>query len=367
VAIRLGWNKRAWRSAVPQLALLAASAALVGWPLISYGLEHRSSFSQRIGQTSIFNSDSLAGRAPLARVEENVRLNLGIWSERGDRIGRHNLPDAPMLDPLTGAAFAIGAGLTLARLRDRRALLLAAWLGLALIPGVFSIEAPHAVRTVEVIAPTMLLAAVGAVTLAAKLKHTGEEHSVAETMDDGRSTTRVSSIVYRLSSPQSRQTRQKLLRTLGAGLLVAALVLNGARYFVAWPASLKAYEEFLVPETHAGEIIQRLAAQPEIRGSQLQIYVPADAAQTDVLRYLTSGIALHTFEPSRLGLAAGEHALLIEIGDQLRTPEAIIAALGDGATQLASGPISPLSGQPEWAIYGRGPDATRVVAQALTP
>ena len=94
---------------LPRLALLGLAAALVAWPLISYGISHRASFGQRIGQTSIFNSDSLAGRAPLARVEENVRLNLGIWNERGDRIGRHNLPNAPMLDPLTGVAFVIGA------------------------------------------------------------------------------------------------------------------------------------------------------------------------------------------------------------------------------------------------------------------
>jgi 4-amino-4-deoxy-L-arabinose transferase-like glycosyltransferase len=351
-AIRLGWDIRAWRAAVPRLVLLGVSAALVGWPLIRYGIEHRSSFSQRIGQTSIFNSDSLAGRAPLARVEENVRLNLGIWSERGDRIGRHNLPDAPMLDPLSGAAFAIGAGLALTRLRDRRALLLAAWLGIALVPGIFSIEAPHAVRTVEVIAPTMLLAAVGTVTLATSLTDEGRR-----TKDEGQTRAHRSSLVIRPSS----------IFMLIAGLLVIVLALNGARYFVAWPASPKAYEEFLVPETHAGELIQRLAAQPQIRAGSYQIYVPADAAQTDVLRYLTSGITLHAFDPNRLAIPPGEPALLIDVGERLSAPEAITAALGDGAAPLASGPISPLTGQPEWAIYGRGPEAAQAVAHALAP
>jgi hypothetical protein len=168
VALRLGWNLRAWRAALPRLMMLGTIAALGAWPLIDYGISHRASFSQRIGQTSIFTSDSLDGHAPLGRIEENVRLNLGLWNERGDRIGRHNLPGAPMLDPLTGAAFAIGAGLVLTRLRDRRALLLVLWMAVALVPGMFSIEAPHAVRTVEAIAPTMLLAAVGIGTLASK-------------------------------------------------------------------------------------------------------------------------------------------------------------------------------------------------------
>jgi 4-amino-4-deoxy-L-arabinose transferase-like glycosyltransferase len=350
IALRLGWDRRAWRMAVPRLALLGIAAALVAWPLISYGMSHRASFSQRIGQTSIFNSDSLAGRAPLARIEENVRLNLGLWNERGDRIGRHNLPDAPMLDPLTGAAFAIGAGLILTRLSDRRALLLALWMGVALAPGIFSIEAPHAVRTVETITPAILLAAVGCFTLATRTKDEGRR-----TKDEGRKPHLPSSLVVRRWSGG----------ILTAGLLIAVFALNGARYFVAWPQSPKAYEEFFVAETHAGELIQRLAAQPEIRAGSYQIYVPASALQNDVVRYLTSGIPLETFAHNRLATPAGDHALLIDIGEQASDPQALRQALGDGAVLLGSGPISPLSGGPEWTIYGRGPAAAQAVAQAL--
>jgi hypothetical protein len=354
VALRLGWDQRAWRAAAPQLALLGLAAALVAWPLISYGISHRASFSQRIGQTSIFNSDSLDGRAPLARIEENVRLNLGIWNERGDRIGRHNLPDAPMLDPLTGTAFAIGAGLILTRLNDRRALLLAIWMGVALVPGIFSIEAPHAVRTVEAIAPTMLLAAVGACTLATKDEGRRTKDEGRRTKDEGRPTTHLLS-------------RPVLPTVIGIGLLLAALTLNGARYFVAWPDSPKAYEEFFVAETHAGEVIQRLVAQPEIQAGGYMIYVPASAVTSDVLRYLTSGITLETFAHSRLTTPAGNHALLIDIGDQTSDPQDLRHALGDGAARLGAGPISPLSGKPERTIYGRGPAAARAVARALAP
>jgi 4-amino-4-deoxy-L-arabinose transferase-like glycosyltransferase len=363
-ALRLGWHRQAWRAAAPRLALIGLAAALVAWPLIDYGLAHRSSFSQRIGQTSIFNSDALAGRAPLARVEENLRLNLGIWSERGDRIGRHNLPDAPMLDPLTGAAFAIGAGLALTRLRDRRALLLALWLGVALVPGIFSIEAPHAVRTVEAIAPAILLAAVGACAVADWVTQFSGNSSTATTIDDKRWTAPLSSIVYH---PSSLQARQALSFLIGAGLLLAALALNGTRYFVAWPASPKAYEEFFVAETHAGELIQHLVAQPEIRAGGYQIYIPAGAVRNDVLRYLTNGIALNTFAHNRLAAPAGDRALLIDIGDQPGDPRALREALGPGAAQLASGPISPLSGKPEWTLYGRGPEAALAVARALAP
>jgi hypothetical protein len=352
IALRLGWDVREWRAALPRLALLGIAAALVAWPLIDYGISHRASFGQRIGQTSIFNSDSLAGRAPLARIEENVRLNLGIWNERGDRIGRHNLPNAPMLDPLTGVAFVIGASLILTRLRDRRALLLALWMGMALVPGIFSIEAPHAVRTVEAIAPTMLLAAVGICTL------TTTTDDRQPTTDD-RQTMHLSSVVLRLPS------RSALPTVIGIGLLFAALTLNGARYFVTWPQSPQAYAEFFVAETHAGELIQRLAAQPEIQAGSYQIYVPADAIKSDVIRYLTSGIALETFVHSRLSTPAGDNALLIDIGEQSSDPQALRQALGAGAALLGSGPISPLNGKPEWTIYGRGAAAAQAVAHAL--
>jgi hypothetical protein len=238
------------------------------------------------------------------------------------------------------------------RLRDRRALLLMLWLGVALVPGIFSIEAPHAVRTVEAIAPTMLLAAVGACTLLQPPRHQGRQDTNKKKF--------LGVLGVLAVKPLSASA-------LAGALLLAALALNGARYFVAWPASPKAYEEFFVAETHAGELIQRLVAQPELRAGGYQIYVPAGALRNDVLRYLTSGIALNTFAHNRLASPAGDRALLIDIGDQPGDPQALRQALGDGAALLASGPISPLSGKPEWILYGRGPETAQAVARALAP
>src|SRR5262249_17340191 len=152
-----------------------------------YALTNPSQYNRRINETSIFNLDSLAGHAPAGLVEQNLRLIVGMWNERGDRIGRHNLPNAPMLDPLTGALFAAGAGLALGRLRDRGPRLLLIWLGVTLIPSLFSIETPNAVRTIEAIAPSLLLASIGGCELANWL---------------------------------SRQMRRPLRRTLSAALLL---------------------------------------------------------------------------------------------------------------------------------------------------
>ena len=35
---------------------------------------------------------------PLARLEESLRANLGIWNEHGDDNARHNLSGAPELE-----------------------------------------------------------------------------------------------------------------------------------------------------------------------------------------------------------------------------------------------------------------------------
>ena len=140
---------------------------------------------------------------------------------------------------------------------------------------------------------------------------------------------------------------------------------NGINDANAVSRSPKAYEEFVVAETHAGEIIQRLVAQPEIQAGGYKIYVPASAVKSDVLRYMTSEITLATFAHSRLTTPAGDLAALIDIGDQTSDPQDLRHALGDGAALLGSGPISPFSGKPEWTIYGRGPAVVQAVARAL--
>jgi 4-amino-4-deoxy-L-arabinose transferase-like glycosyltransferase len=333
----LGKDLRAWRAALPYLALAAVVATLFAWPLVHYAVVDAAGFDRRINQTSIFNPDSLAGRAPAARVEENVRLNLGIWNERGDSIGRHNLPGAPLLDPISGALFALGAGLALAWSGDRRMRLVLVWLGMALIPGVFSIEAPHAVRTVEVIAPTMLLIALGADVL-----------------------------LRSLAGFKGPIWRHQAQWAMIAAASVAVLALNGLRYFVIWPATPKAYEEFYVADTHIGEVTQLLARAPDLSAKGYRIFLPAEPHDDDVLGYLTSGVDVGTFDGQALSQAPGDHALLIVYGDLSAAAAAQARqALGPGGSELGTGPLSPLSGRPEFVIYGRGPEAARAVDQTL--
>lgn len=329
-ALALLWFGRdwqAWRRALPYLALAAVLALALAAPLIKYAWDNQAAFGRRIGQTSIFNPDSLETRAPLARLEENLGLLLGMWNERGDYIGRHNLPNAPMLDPLTGGVFVVGVALALASLADRRARALCLWLALGLAAGLFSIEAPHAMRTVESLAPTLLLAGLGADALLATL------------------------------------SRLRLRQAALAAMALAVLLLNGVRYFVVWPAQSQVYEQFYVADTHIGMLAQRLARDPALAGYRL--FIPSDPGDDDVLRYLTSNIQVGYFDGRALSDPPGPSALLLAYGDRPDIPlERAAGALGPGARVLARGPRALTTGGPEYVIYGIGTPPSQALARA---
>ena len=310
---------------------------LVLGPLIKYGLNDPTGYTERLDQTSVFNADASAGHAPAGRIEQNARLILGMWNEHGDENARHNLSGAPMLDPLTGAAFVVGAGMLLLRLRDRRARLVLLWLGVMLIPALMSNQEPHAVRTVEAIAPSMVLAGIGATALLGW----------------------VLELRYWRSNP-------RLGWVIASGLLVCVLALNTWRYFVTWPASTGAYHEFYVADTHIGEVVQRLARSAGSSAKGYQIFLPQVQGDNEVLDYLTYGIAVHSAAKGRSVAAQCGGALLIAYGIQ---PAADVQqarrVLGPGALVIGEGPRSPLDGKPEFVIYACDTTARPVVARAL--
>lgn len=335
VVIVLGRDRSAWRAAMPRLVVMGVSLLVALGPLIGYAFSHWDAYNQRIQQTSVFNADSLAARAPAARLEENIALNLGLWNERGDRIGRHNLPGAPLLDPISGVLFLIGVALMLALWRERRVQVVAAWLGVSLIPGLFSIEAPHALRTVETIGPSLVLVSVGGFALFA----------------------------YGARALRDRHHRA-VGYVLAMGVLVSMVALNGVRYFVVWPAAPRVAEEFYVADTQMGEMIQRVVQTPEFAAGAYQIFVPSDAIDNAVVPYLDWGIALGRFDGKQLSEPPGAQALVFMYGDApAETQAAALRLLGPQALIVGQGPQATPSAPPAFVIYGRGADVREMVAR----
>ncbi len=338
IAIILGRSLRAWRVAATRLAMVGLFLLLVLAPLIDYGIRDPVGYTRRLDQTSVFNEDASAGHAPAWRIEQNVRLILGMWNEHGDENARHNLSGAPMLDPLTGAAFVIGAGILLLRLRDRRARLVLLWLGVMLIPALMSNQEPHAVRTVEAIAPSMVLAGIGATAL----------------------------LGWVLALRPCRYNL-RLGWAICGGLIICVLVLNTWRYFVSWPATTGAYHEFYVADTHIGEIVQHLASNADLSSAGYQIFLPQARGDNEVLDYLTYGIAVHSSAKGRVVAAQCSRSLLIAYGIQPASDmQQARRVLGPGAMIIGAGPRSPLDGRPEFVVYGCDATTRPFVARALT-
>jgi len=90
-----------------------------------------------------------------------VKKHLLMFNVAGDRNPRHNLPGEPMLDPITGAFFLLGAAWSLWHWKDHRRGLVIIWVGVTLLGGILTrlAEAPQAYRTLAVAPAVALMAA----------------------------------------------------------------------------------------------------------------------------------------------------------------------------------------------------------------
>ncbi|MGI6207243.1 MAG: PA14 domain-containing protein [Anaerolineae bacterium] len=160
VPIYLLFRRLPPKEALIGLALLGLSALIASTPEVYHYFDDPESFTERTRRLSI------VGERPLweARhdIAESLRRHLGMFNLAGDRNGRHNLPGAPLLHPVTGALFVLGAVGCLTRWRRPQVWVLGAWMAAMLPAGVLSVlfEAPQALRTIGVIPAVYLIAAV---------------------------------------------------------------------------------------------------------------------------------------------------------------------------------------------------------------
>lgn len=256
VALLLGRSAPAWRRAAPGLLALAAAALLTVAPMIAFWVTNPGGFNQRVGQVSLLDRES-EKRAISVDLDRNLSRYALMWHVEGDFNGRHNVPRAPMLDPLTGVLFLTGM-ITLAAGRPTAARYpLLTLLAVGLLPGLLSTDAPHAVRVVDAIAPAVLIAAFAAAPTAGALAGWP-----------------------RLRAP--------ILAAAAAGLLL----FNGWSYFGRVPYDPRIWEAFRYP---AETMISRTIHEGRCAGPAL---VPQAVARSDVLRYMTTGSPVEAFDPA---------------------------------------------------------------------
>ena len=143
-------------------------------PLILYFTEHPEDFAARTGQVSIF-----ADEHPLrAFVISNIKT-VGMLTVFGDCNSRHNFPCLPVLHPIVAIAFLYGLYMILKQKIGLPKATLLAWLLFMMLPATFTREGmPHALRSIGMIPPVMIIAAFGAYVLWEKYA-TGLQQMVA--------------------------------------------------------------------------------------------------------------------------------------------------------------------------------------------
>ena len=163
--------RRDWRG----LAMIAAAAGVVFAPLGVDYVRNPWHFHGRTDEVSMFVkqvevTDSAGVKTTeivrksvtevLRDVGANARDIALMWTWRGDHVGKHNLPLAPVFEQATGLLFFVGLGWCLVNIsRNQTAFLVPAWLGLMALTSVFSFGAPNILRMLAA-APAAVLAMV---------------------------------------------------------------------------------------------------------------------------------------------------------------------------------------------------------------
>ncbi|HUS70493.1 MAG TPA: PA14 domain-containing protein [Anaerolineae bacterium] len=117
-----------WLSFLASAIVITVPLAAIVWrePHLAFGERFSSVMPVVSGSDGVAGADSVAERA--------LRL-LGFFNYQGEAWGAVNLPDLPMLDPVTGLFFVLGLGYYLFRFWRNRHLFLLSWFLITIIGG----------------------------------------------------------------------------------------------------------------------------------------------------------------------------------------------------------------------------------------
>ena len=145
------------RRVVRGLVWSALAAAVLLAPLAVYASRHFQTFLERSSTVAIWNPAHHLS-VPSA-LWDNCKAHLLMFNFQGDANPRHNLPGHPLLTAIEGVLLVLGTGFALGRGRRWPQAFLLAWLAVMLLPGILTIEAPQAYRTIGALPAVFLLIA----------------------------------------------------------------------------------------------------------------------------------------------------------------------------------------------------------------
>jgi len=209
------------------------AAIVVVMPLVNHFVAHPEDFFGRTSQISVFNSET-----PVRDLLLNSVKTLGMFNVAGDFNWRHNFAGRPELFLPVSFFFLLGAYLTVKKILAKKLLrphiFIFAWFLIGFLPVVVSNEGlPHALRSIILIPPVLILAAEGAFFMYFWLK--------LRFIND-----------------------QKILRILTVGFLAILAFEAYSTYFLAWGLHPKVKDAFAYHDyVFASEINQLPAGSPK--------------------------------------------------------------------------------------------------------
>ena len=147
--------RRSWLG----LVILVVAFTVTVAPLAVTYVTDPFTFKNRVSEVSVFRD--VREQGTLAPLTQNIGDILKFFHQTGDHQGKHNLPDEPMADPITGLLFAIGVAYAILGWRDQRRVLLLLWLVLGLAGSFLSShhESPQSYRALTALPAVVLMAA----------------------------------------------------------------------------------------------------------------------------------------------------------------------------------------------------------------
>ncbi|GAB4158831.1 MAG: hypothetical protein Fur0021_29100 [Candidatus Promineifilaceae bacterium] len=162
------WQEREGRRGIAGIFLLMGGAAVVvALPLLLFFARYPYFFVFRMAYVANRGKGAVADQPWLTWLLNVGRVLRGlVW--QGETHLRHNLPGRPFLDSIQAGFLLLGVAQTVRRL-SRPRLFLLIWLGVTLLPSIFSGDAPHFGRLAGAAPPLAILAAWGVTWLWSQL------------------------------------------------------------------------------------------------------------------------------------------------------------------------------------------------------
>ncbi|MFZ9856889.1 MAG: ArnT family glycosyltransferase [Roseiflexaceae bacterium] len=297
------WQQRwAWRNMLSAIIVFCGVAMLTASPIVWYAFTQPDNYMRRIGVTSIISDAHIRGVPIWVALFDNFHAYIGMLFVAGDRNPRHFYLGAPQLNIFEATAFVVGC-IWLWTKQKPWLLWVMAWLCIGLVSGVLSVDAPHALRTVESIVPIVIIVAAG---------------------------------IYRMTQFISRQWVPIVL--------VCVLISNGTwsvSNYYAWQTNPRTQSRFDTSATNDVRFVQQLAYQ--YRDADTIVYVPESMRRSDLGVFLLYGSGVRVWQGNLTELDMSlQHLILV--------PQSVAMDLPDSAVQVMDVPNTTRERYQLWCI-----------------